>query len=277
LYKPRSGICAIYFNIFGVFLLYLIYGCKSLISFNNMNCPLVSRQKKITYFHQLKSLDPSIRELKLSVIRFYLKHSREAVVVQSQQVCDEFIKMFGKNRHVVNVAWPGISIPSHNVETSRLPRQILVPVASPGSPHKNFPFIRETSKLLGPDWDVVVTAPEGLVDPADTCNIRFIGTQDRVSLFELYRQSACVMMASTHETIGLPIFEALSVGTPVVAFDAPYIRSLQIKFGITSGLELSSSPEGAREHIERLSQGCPAIQYCVDFQAGDWNVIFDNL
>lgn len=208
-------------------------------------------------------------------MRKYLEHTRERIIVQSPQVRDDFIEMFGQMRHPVFVAWPGISTPKHKTNTGRRLKELLIPVASPESPHKNFPFVIATARALGQDWQILVTAPEGSADLNGATNVRFLGTQPRNSLFELYRKASCVLMASTHETIGLPIFEALSVGTPVVAYDASYVRSFQEKFEITSGLEISSSPEDARRSILKLTSIEPTIRYGRDFRLSDWETLFD--
>jgi glycosyltransferase involved in cell wall biosynthesis len=49
---------------------------------------------------------------------------------------------------------------------------------------------------------------------------------DRTTLAAIYRRSALVLMPSEREGFGLPIIEALSCGTPVVASDIPALREV---------------------------------------------------
>lgn len=268
-HRPMSGPSAIAFNLLGSGLVCRRHHGTALLSFNNMNSVLLPARKRITYFHQPKALDRHFTEAKLRIMREYMRLTRERVVVQSPQVRDDFIAMFG-DRHAVSVIWPGISIPSKAPSDLRQSRTLLVPVASFESPHKNFRFISDTAALLGPDWTVLVTAASGAADPGPATNIRFIGPQPRDALFRQYRQASCVMMASTHETVGLPIFEALATDTPVVAFDAPYIRSFQQKFGIETGLCLAATPEAARDCVLGAASSESGTVAAQDFTLGEW-------
>lgn len=272
---PLGGKRAAFFHLFTVLICYHRFRCSRLLSFNNMNCVFLGRHRCITYFHQSKVLDKSLSELKLRITRAYLAFSRERVVVQSPQVRDDFIAMFG-NRHPVTVSWPGISVPQDIPPEIRSANTLLIPVASPQSPHKNFGFIRQTAEALGSEWEVQITAHPGTVDSGDAENIRFIGPQSREALFRLYRRATCVMLASTHETVGLPIFEALAVDTPVVAFDAPYIRALRETFGISSGLEIAATPEAACAHILGVSRTGAKIASLVDFRDSEWGSVLSQ-
>lgn len=273
---PISGARAAFFHLFSVLIYYHRFRCSRILSFNNMNCIFLGRDKCITYFHQAKVLDRALSEVKLRVTRAYLEFSRDRVVVQSPQVRDDFVAMFG-DRHPISIAWPGISVPEDVHKENRSPSILLIPVTTPESSHKNFGFIRQTAELLGPAWEVQVTAQASTADAGGADNISFIGPQSREELFRLYRQAACVMLASTHETVGLPIFEALAVDTPVVAFDAPYIRALREKFGISSGLEIAATPEEAHARILGFSRGSAKIEYLVDFRESEWGSVFETV
>lgn len=273
---PVSGKRAAFFHLFAVLLHYYRFRCHKLLSFNNMNCLFLSHKRCITYFHQAKVLDRSLFEVKLGITRVYLKLSRDKVIVQSPQIKDDFITMF-RQRHPITVAWPGILVPKDIHPASRSSNILLIPVASPESSHKNFNFIRQTAKALGPGWEVQVTAHPIIDDSASVDNIRFIGPQSREDLFRLYGQVTCVMLASTHETLGLPIFEALAVNVPVVAFDAPYIRALREKFEISSGLELAATPEEASAQIQQLSSAGADIEYLIDFRESEWGRVFAEM
>lgn len=269
-HTPMGGPAAIIFNLFGCWRAYRRHRATALLSLNNMNCVLLPAQSRVTYFHQPKVLDRRFTEAKLRIMRTYMRLTRERVVVQSPQVQADFVAMFG-DRHPVSVIWPGFPLPAQAEPEDRQSKTLLIPVASFESPHKNFPFIRATAQALGPDWAVLVTAHPGAADPGSAANIRFIGPQTRDDLFRQYRRASCVMMASTHETIGLPIFEALATNTPVVAYDAPYIRSFQQKFGIRSGLHLAATPETARDCILKAASSGEDVVTEQDFRQGEWD------
>jgi len=275
-HRPMSGASAIAFNLLGCLLSYRRHRGTALLSFNNMNCVLLPKQAQITYFHQLKALDTHFKETKLRIMRAYMRLTRERVIVQSLQVEDDFLAMFG-DRHAVTVIWPGVSVPPGATPEPRQRRTLLIPVASPQSPHKNFAFIRDTAQMLGPDWTVLVTAPVGAADPGPATNIRFIGPQTREDLFRQYRRASCVLMASTHETVGLPIFEALATDTPVVAYDAPYLRSLQQKFGIQTGLDLAATPDAAKDFILKAASSGSGTVAAQDFRRGEWDKLLEYI
>lgn len=275
--SPKGGVLAILYSLFGVFFSCIRYHAEYLISFNNVNCVLRSRDRKISYFHQLKTLDPRIKESKLYVYRSYFKYFKEPVVVQSPQVKKDFKAMFGENCGKVEVVWPGIHPLFRTKSEGKKDRHILVPVASPQSSHKNFGFVMQIARRLGPVWKFIVTAEYGSMDLCDLENIELIGYKSRDELFELYYSSTCVLMPSTHETVGLPIFEALSTGTPVVAYDAEYIRRFRDWFGISEGLMLTSDSCKAAEEIQRCQSENIKVISGRDFREGEWYKIFDML
>lgn len=276
-YKPRGGIRAIAYSMFGVVFTCFRLRTDFVVSLNNVNCIVLSRRKKITYFHQLKTLDSSLSEPKLKIYRTYFRFFKEPVVVQSPQVKKDFYAMFGEKRREVVVAWPGIepSVSEYSIAKKRC--HVLVPVASPQSGHKNFNFVVKVAQELGVEWKVSVTAPKGSVEPCELNNIEMVGFKSRVELFDLYRTATCVLMPSTHETIGLPIFEAMSTGTPVVAYDAEYIRGFKEWFGISKGLLLASDANKAGQAIRRCQTENINVFSDQDFCKSEWYKIFNML
>ena len=187
--------------------------------------------------------------------------------------------MFGNGVRELIVAWPGITIPISRGNFQRNSQRILVPVASPQSPHKNFNFIRDVARALNGNWHLVVTAPDGLVDLGEEATtISFMGLLTREQLFEEYRRATVCLIGSTHETVGLPIFEALAAGTPVVAFDAPYVRAFRDHFGISHGLILATTPWDAAAGIKAISRD-PARNITVanDFRQAEWAKILNKI
>jgi alpha-1,3-rhamnosyl/mannosyltransferase len=52
------------------------------------------------------------------------------------------------------------------------------------------------------------------------------GYVDKAHLADLYRGAACLVLPSRYEGFGLPVLEAMSCGTPVVASDDPALREV---------------------------------------------------
>lgn len=278
-YKPMSGAAAIFFNLLGS--KFAFRGCKAtkLLSFNNINCILLPAESRLTYLHQLKALDSAFSEPKVRVIRFYLRISREPLILQSASVKAAFERMFGETRRDLIVSWPGITPPEKKQDIQREPRRVIVPVSSPQSQHKNFAFIEDVARALGSSWRVIVSAPDGLVDlRPGTTTIEFVGTLSRSRLFEEYCRATVCLVGSTHETVGLPIFEALSAGTPVVAFDAPYVREFRDHFEISKGLTLAGTPSEGASAIEAIaSDPCSNISAARDFCRAEWDKVLNRI
>ena len=56
-------------------------------------------------------------------------------------------------------------------------------------------------------------------------SIRVVGSANRTSTLHTIRETKALLLPSIAEGFGLPIVEALALGTPVVASDLPEIRS----------------------------------------------------
>jgi glycosyltransferase involved in cell wall biosynthesis len=274
-YYPKSGVFAMIFTLFSVILFYLRYRCERIISFNNVNCVLLPSRRRITYFHQLKALDLSFTEAKLRIMRAYLRCSRDILIVQSNEVKGALTRTFNLRSQEILVGWPGVEvpIPKHSIE--RQNRRILIPITDPESKHKNFKFITELAEALGTDWEFIVTAPKkySYLKPANA-NINFVGVLSQNLLFEEYRRASLCIISSTHETVGLPIFEALAVDTPVIAYNAGYIEYFQNHFGITSGLVLVDTPKDAIEYIVSNTWIYhKSVESKFDFTDSEWRTI----
>jgi glycosyltransferase involved in cell wall biosynthesis len=95
-------------------------------------------------------------------------------------------------------------------------------------PHKNLtvavaamPRIR--SRLSGATLFVSGPLEE---EPPQAEGVVYLGAVPDASLLEAYRRATVLVLPSLHETIGLPMLEAMSAGTPVVAADRPYAHDV---------------------------------------------------
>lgn len=74
-----------------------------------------------------------------------------------------------------------------------------------------------------PQATLFVTAEQRLVVGDGTVGV---GHLSRAALREAYELATVLVMPSLVETVGLPLLEAMSVGTPVLAADRPYAREI---------------------------------------------------
>jgi glycosyltransferase involved in cell wall biosynthesis len=84
---------------------------------------------------------------------------------------------------------------------------------------------------------------EGIIDPADRealgDRLHQLGRQSEAQLWALYAGAAAFCFPSHHEGFGLPVLEAMSLGTPVVGSDIEALREL------TAGCALLVAPGDA--------------------------------
>lgn len=104
--------------------------------------------------------------------------------------------------------------------------------------YKNFNFLLERflSEKSGmfSDFDLVVVSPlpageavsEFCGDALTTGRVKFIRNCDDHTLAELYTQCSVFIYPSLYEGFGIPLLEALSVGSPVVCSDIPVFREV---------------------------------------------------
>jgi glycosyltransferase involved in cell wall biosynthesis len=91
-------------------------------------------------------------------------------------------------------------------------------------------------------------------------NVVVLPFVDRSTLAAIYRRSALVVMPSEREGFGLPVIEALSCGTPVVASDIPALREV-------GGKAVSYCEVG---DIESWSRAITALLDERDRRPADW-------
>lgn len=127
--------------------------------------------------------------------------------------------------------------PPEDVPELDLPQPFVLVLGSL-NPRKNLAgaiagFRRFAERSGDPYWLLVVGGGKkifgalgGGVPNADRARIRFEGYVSDVERWAYYRAARALLIPSHLEGFGLPILEALRVGTPVVASDLPVIREL---------------------------------------------------
>lgn len=235
-----SGFLTYFFSVFLVFFYCFRFCSFTVLSLNNVNCPLVP--KKITYFHQEKAV--AGRSLRFFLVRLAVRLSFGAVyVVQTQRVKSLLHEFLGVDNDRILVRWPGVRrvMNFNGDEASSVLRSsglvsisdlfksakvALLPVYDASSNHKDFIFFSKLKSELNARGVVTISlcAPGSNVADFD------LGIQSREVMDALYCLCDYMVVISKQETLCLPIFEFIQTGKPVVCRDADYIRDLTASF-----------------------------------------------
>lgn len=271
----KSGFSAAFFSLFSVVFLYLKVGASCLLSFNNINSVFLPSSKKFTYFHQAKALDCRNNEKKSVVYRVYMRLFNDVFLVQTKNVY-ELMLQNGVSENRIKIVWPGVYCNGDDDGGVTVVNQgVFVPICDVDSAHKNFEMVRRVALACGQDVKFITTSFSSKDN--EPKNIDFVGPVNREDMSELYRRSTCLFFPSLTETVGLPIFEALSFGLPVVALDRGYINSLKSLFGIESGLVLVRSVDDAVNAIHNIIDARPDVVSIRDFKESGWNEAIKEL
>ena len=252
-FSPLSGFFACLFNLFFSGFYFYYYRSNYLFSFNNYNCVFIPSTYKITYFHQIKVSDRLNFEPKIIILRLYLYLFNDLYIVQNNYAKNTLISLFNVNVKNIIVIWPGIQKEfSLNFNFSFTKSFILVVVTDLKSQHKNLSFILEVSKVLLACYDIVITCKDDYGLSNNYQNILFIGNKNKSDIHSLYKSAVATFMPSKYESLGLPIFESLHCGVPVIAYDADYIRLLKDEMNIGDCLRLISNPNNFNDELLSL-------------------------
>jgi glycosyltransferase involved in cell wall biosynthesis len=122
-------------------------------------------------------------------------------------------------------SWPGDPAQDEaRLAAVRVERPYLLSVAA-ALPHKNIARLVQaflSSEALSKVADLVVVGLPGKADgsirasAAGSMNVKVLGWVDDGLLAALYRRAIALAFPSLHEGFGLPILEAMALGTPVV-------------------------------------------------------------
>jgi glycosyltransferase involved in cell wall biosynthesis len=89
-------------------------------------------------------------------------------------------------------------------------------------------------------------------------NVRWLGLLSRERVFELYRQTDCLIFPSSLETWGLPITEFKITGRPILAADLPYAHETVGDYELSAFFH-PANPVSLAELMKRASMGEDAI------------------
>lgn len=96
------------------------------------------------------------------------------------------------------------------------------------SPYKNLVVLQRAMERLAerrPGTRLLATIP-AKHPLASAPGVEALGRVPPTTLWQTYRSVTALIMPSLVETVGLPMLEAMAVGTPVIAADRPYAREV---------------------------------------------------
>lgn len=202
------------------------------------NALYFSSEGQRTYRHRNVPLRYQIRNfLEVPLARWFFGASSrlsQRVVVQSEVMRERVCADFPHTKDNIFVVRPSVpSVPSSTIENQPALSQLskcrgkrFLYVGN-DHPYKNIQVIIDAARESwseGLDWHFFLTLNRFWKSTSP--NIHFLGPLGRSELATAIRHSNALIMPSLVETVGLPMLEAMKMGTPVLAADRPYAREM---------------------------------------------------
>ncbi|MBE8712351.1 glycosyltransferase [Sphingobacterium hungaricum] len=224
-------------------------------------------------------------------------HKNNFVIVQQQWLKDEFIKLFGLSKEELIVALPDAPKNEEFVgfELDKDPSLYSFIFAGSPNSHKNFEIICKASNILQNElgsgkFSVYITVKgtenkyaEYLYNNwSKVDSLKFIGFQDRKSMFDYYNSSNCLIFPSKVETWGLPITEFSAFNKPMLLADLPYAHETAAGSKFVSFFD-ADSPEALAIQMKQLISGDESFLKPVESKpieeptARSWKELFEIL
>lgn len=234
------------FDYFGVKKYLKQFQIDEVLSLQNIGVPCF-KGKQTVYVHNalpFAEYHYSLRESKLMWVyqnvigKMMLSSIRKAdcVIVQTQWMKDAIARKIPKAANKTEVRFPEVDIPQGLQYTRQKKCVFFYPANS--APFKNHHLILQACRLLkveGVENYTVEFTLKGDETPAisqlkeaalaEGLPIDWLGVLPREQVFEKYQHSVLVF-PSYIETVGLPIFEAKSVGAPLLLADCAYAKNV---------------------------------------------------
>jgi len=172
-----------------------------------------------------KKVGPYWRHLVAPVLR-----GARAVIVDDERTVGPLVRYTGVDAARVRVIPLGVDEPEPLPGPALRARRYVF-YAGNQRPHKDLPTLVRAWSALPPAFavDLVVTGPENAALRAlahGPGELVFAGELDAGALWAHHRGAAAYVHPALREGFGLPLLEALRVGTPVIAADAAVPRVL---------------------------------------------------
>ena len=159
--------------------------------------------------------------------------SATRVLTQTSTMCSWVAREFSIPMHRIEVVGASVPVlpppemPSPALEPMRAARESArVLYAGSSAGYKNLSTLTRAMPEIRrriPHTMLFVTTDRGSIRGEGVVEVGFLG---RGALREAYELATLLVMPSLVETVGLPMLEAMSTGTPIVAADRPYAREI---------------------------------------------------
>lgn len=219
-------------------------GCNSLLCLSGCGTGgaaiphLTMIQQSLPFSPEATKLGSFAGRLRMRGIRSAMRRSCKSsrrVIVQTQKMKDTLGSAFSLPSHRIRVITPcvrkidALEKPSDALAGMRSARRgFRVLYVGNQSAYKNVNLLvraAESLRMRIPDLSVYLTLP-----PDHPVNGRHgvvcLGYLGGPELAEAYSLADAFVMPSLQETVGLPLLEAMSSGTPIIAADRPYAREV---------------------------------------------------
>lgn len=133
-------------------------------------------------------------------------------------------------------------------------------------PHKNLSRAIEATRRAG--LELWLVGPHAVEDPKlvalleQSPHVRHLGPRDDADLLSLYRLAAVLLHPAYREGFGLPVAEALCVGTPVIASDRSSLPEVVARMkAVTGGMNVRLvDPDDSYAWVQALRELAPVAR-----------------
>lgn len=211
-------------------------GMNGIGSLNHQFASLVLVQQSLPYSREALRRYSMLFRFRMRVIQWITCRSVKAanhVLVQTEAMRELLSKKTRIQRNRISVFMPNARRLVANAESLRLdylkrdPNRKRFLYVGGNAPHKNLEVVTKGLEILPvsqrPSWYATLHESSILCQHGSAI---CLGTLTWPELCEAYRNVGAVVMPSLSETVGLPMLEAMSVGTPVLAADRPYAHAV---------------------------------------------------
>lgn len=175
--------------------------------------------------------DPLVREREQRPFRVAVTQARR-IITDSEFSKTELVRYLDINPDMIDVIYLGVSATFARAESPSDTEGLryLLFVGEPER-RKGLPVLLEAiaqlPAQLRESLELVVAGASGqypLPTTPESVRVRSVGWVDDMTLASLYRHALALVYPSEYEGFGLPILEAMAVGTPVIASDTSSSR-----------------------------------------------------
>ncbi len=174
---------------------------------------------------------------RMTAIRWVTRRSAKAadhILVQSEAMRATISRAFGLHPERISAFLPtaptlsGTQAKSPKLDILRAAsgRRVILYVGNE-SPHRNLEVLerglQQFPEAERPNWFATLPGNSPFCRGGSAIGL---GTLKRDELYEAYRSATVLVMPSLAETVGLPMLEAMRLGTPVLAADRPYAHQV---------------------------------------------------